>query len=435
MPSEKKAALARRRAEDRAALERGDHVAFDKEDMPRLPASVTRSLEEHAFVLVPAEDGAAQEAVREFFRRYGPALDDLEDCPAVNRLCGLFQLGIKRDPSQDAVLLQPGKAAARVKTAPFVHDRLTHSKQVAAHMVALGCTLGEPPDRLVDAALGSLLHDTGHCAFSHDGDQLLVARGRPDHEMRGQRLVLDDPDIRESLALAGARPDAVVAVMREQGRYGQMQKLMDTLAYVTLDAEMAGAPLPEGFGSAVLRSICGVDEHGFAVRHPLALMDVLTFRARLSKAIYYAWYNRVAVAMLQKVLGTLLDAGRLPLERLERGSDQEIEMRTTLALGSSGASEEAWLQSANAVSYGFWEEFERHWERLEFADGDAAAGWLSGLSPSRAASGVLCPPYDYTKKAFLARTSLAVEPRRLQASPDIMDSIDRQWIACAYKQG
>lgn len=429
MPTDWKRDYLLRTARDGGVIDRGECMRVDPDDEPDLPPFMRRSMREQVLHLVVRDDGV-RASVETFFDRYQASFRDLRACHAMNRLNGLMQLGVKRNPAMDAFVGLPGRGAVRVRTEPYVHDRSTHSRLVASHMVALCLLLRRPPEDAATAAFGALLHDVGHCAYSHDGDELLVARGRPHHEERGQRLVRTDPDIAESLAKASVDAEAVIRVMREEGALGAMQKIMDTLAYVALDAAMDGQPLPDDFGTRVIASIVGVNETAVAVTDPSPLQDVLDVRTRLSQRIYYSPRNRLGAGLLQKALGALLDADFLTLEEIENGTDGSIEMELSFLMNGRRRPPE-WIRSAHVVANGIWEEFDAHWDAFVFPGRAPAEAWLASLPPPRATASLLLPPYDFTKKTLRVRLPDGSEAT-LKAA-DIRQDVDRQWIACAYR--
>ncbi|MEK7105100.1 MAG: HD domain-containing protein, partial [Patescibacteria group bacterium] len=336
MPSKEKLALARFRADQARAnatfeeaggidlheLDRDDPMA----DIYRAPMLSMNTEEMVLDWVLAAEDGVDPimcGRARRFFELYSDAIADLETCPAINRLVGLKQFGVKRDPRQ----MQHTQGA--VATAPYVHDRWTHSRFVAAHVIGLMIRLGYPLHNVAVAAFAALLHDVGYPAFSHDGDEVSQRLGLPHHEVRGQIIVKTDLDVREALALAGVNPDEVLEVMAERGDLGSLLRLADTLAYVVMDRRMIGGQDLGLFSTGTIFSVTGVQDGILEVQTTAWIEDLVRDRAGLSREVYYHPNNMVAAEALKLTLEYVIRRSLIPLKVFIEGTDSDIEHAMT----------------------------------------------------------------------------------------------------------
>lgn len=335
-------------------------------------------------------------AVEEFFERYGEAIEDLLTCPAIVRLGAIQQLGIKRNPPASVFYDRPGRVSRYLLTVPYLHTRLMHVVQVAAHVVAGAVLLGLHPHLIATGAFAALLHDVGYGAYGHDGDDCLVAWGEPGHEARGQALVERDPDILESLGLAHLNPKSVIVVMRERGFLGGLLSVCDTLAYVQHDARMAGRPLPDRFGYEALVSIVELDETHLRVERTAPLRQMLIARAILSRDIYFSLHNQLASAALRTLLDFLRREERLTPAGLMQATDSDVERFLSGNLPGPRVAEKDALR---CLAFGFWDQLER-WihvscspERLQE---EFRLLFGRGLSPI-----LQIHPFDFTRKTVL----------------------------------
>jgi hypothetical protein len=424
MPSQEKAARALERHRNAGILARGDFVKTwgldddPSEELPSAPLIASGKVEEITLALL-RDLPELHPACRDFFAWFGPIIDDLRDCTAVLRLSGLHTFGIKADP-RESRSYATGCHETAVVTAPYGHDRWTHSTAVAATMAALCLRLDIARERMAVAVLGALLHDVGHSAFSHDGDELLVAKGWPNHEVRGQDLVRADADIVESLAMAGATPDGVVAVMAERGPLGALQKVADTLGYVMLDAAITGMGDLTDLARRLLAATKDVHEDGTVGATDAApYKELVHWRGVLSRDVYYHLRSMVAAAALQRFLNYLAETDALPLARIAHDTDagihRELSFRlnrppnavgrrwmTYLDIPATPLELPTWAASLWAIANGAFAELE-HWEYRGFPTQHDLDAWLATLPVPALATVFVAVPYDYLRKSYRVR--------------------------------
>lgn len=162
---------------------------------------------------------------------HDPLLLALIDSRAVQRLRQVRQLGVGHFTFLGAE-----------------HSRFAHSLG-ALHLMGVALDhleahegLALAPGERQAAEAAALLHDVGHCAFSHTMEPVLGVR----HETLTLRLVLEDPELRRIL---GARRKVVAAVLTGRGKAGHVPLLhdlissqldMDRLDYLARDAHHTG---------------------------------------------------------------------------------------------------------------------------------------------------------------------------------------------------
>ncbi len=430
LSSQEKIANRLRDAEGRALRAQSIEIGEDDPFLTDLRRKLT-GLEETVEILLAQLPELAPRA-KTFLAKYGPAFQDLYHCPRFARLSGLLQFGVKRHVAATQEVLHgfPPQLVT-VTTSPFLHSRATHSKQVAAHMVLVGLQLDLSSEEIASAAFGALLHDVGYGAFSHDTEGLFHARRLPSHEERGQAIVRSDADIQESLALADVHVGDVIVVMREEGKRGQLQKIMDTLAYVRLDCLMMDRPVPETFSSDAIRTLTHIDERGITVNDTRPLRDLLERRAELCQRMYYSWRNRVTASAAVAALSWMVRERLLPLELIEHGTDADVEWRMTQLMNDGTPIPEP-VRSAWSLAHGFFDECEA-WDIRELANREAVEAVLIKEPPELATHAIVSAPFDYTGKTIRVQMTAGV-PVILKATSVVPKEWDLKWILLVPKR-
>ncbi|MES2202703.1 MAG: HD domain-containing protein [candidate division FCPU426 bacterium] len=128
------------------------------------------------------------------------------------------------------------------------HSRFSHSlgcmavmARVLAHLEA-GSGLALSPEERELAMAAALLHDVGHCAFSHTLENVLGH----DHESMTARLLSEDPQLRGILGSKAAKLARLFKGPRPSGTLGTIKDLIssqldvDRLDYLGRDAHYTG---------------------------------------------------------------------------------------------------------------------------------------------------------------------------------------------------
>lgn len=360
-----------------------------------LPRPFLATIEELTYDNLSAWPLLAEEA-HAFFRAYGWVLHELATCPCVRRLTGVKVLGVRKSP---AALQQ---AHGVIATTHFAHDRWTHSKHVASYAIALGIKLKIPHADILVSALAACLHDVGHAAFSHDGDYMLTPNGFPSHEERGMRIIRTDFSIRRVLRAAGVDPEHVISVVAEEGRAGRIQSLMDTAAYVQLDSQMVGLPVPSTYATDIIDSIDGITAHSYLVNRVTPLSWVMTRRGELGRKVYFAPENKLYAAALACVLQTLYRRKELTLDDVADSDDDGIAQ--VIAEVMHRPRVPPWLRSASALTLDTLSELSA-WSCRRFATTLALAAYRERLTDDARDSCIVLVPRDFTSTKSLSVVS------------------------------
>ncbi len=165
---------------------------------------------------------------------------------------------------------------------------------------------------------GALLHDIGHCAFSHTLESVLIGQ----HEAMGARLLREDPELKRRLGKLGPRLAALFEG-RLPGKEGAVLKDLlssqldvDRLDYLVRDAHYTGV----NSGSVDLGRIIAsftVHKGRLAVKERglLAVEEYFLARYFMYWKVYYHKTSRAMELLLKSILGRaalLWRAGRLP---------------------------------------------------------------------------------------------------------------------------
>ncbi|MDP3985474.1 MAG: HD domain-containing protein [bacterium] len=333
------------------------------------------------------------------------ALARIDSARSFERLAGLFQFGIKVDARRHRYSMVREEAPAiLIATAPFLQSRQMHSRSVAAHLAALGIRIGVPMRELSAAVLASLVHDIGHSAYCHDGDDFLVRSGSQSHERRGIKIIAEDDEIREAFGLIDARLDSVTALVREEGRLGLLQKLADPLGYLLLDAETIGERDWMVLSQQVIESVRNSDGERLFASSADPIVKLLKRRAALMQQLYYASHNRVAVAAFSALLGVMVERKVLTISEIEQGVDVDVEMRVSEAVLDRAMRWPSWVLSLWNIAHGFEDELGR-WQCMTLGCAQNYEAYVSGRHIRRATQQngtfFVIEPFDYSRKNFL----------------------------------
>lgn len=327
----------------------------------------------------------------------------LQKVSAVSRLRSISQLNGKTIPGQERM--------DDVYRVPPFHSRFEHSELIAAYIQFVGARLAITPHELKPVVAAAWMHDTGHSAFSHLGDDLLVERGRPAHEDRSVAH-LEDSDIQELFMHEKVERGDVEGYIREtRGALGALQSICDTLSYLTFDTAMAGRHESlKDEGRGLLMDIEGIDtdKNTLIVKTPHLWQEFIELRATMYHDVYFHPVNKRADEAMRQLLRIALNRRLITLDDIEHGTD--IDLRMTLqslvqhdpgAQKFSGrASEGQPLEEYRdlfSMSCGFNAS---GWQRQEFDTKEQALRALGMLSPQVIASSFMTQPFDYTRKTI-----------------------------------
>jgi len=266
---------------------------------------------------------------------------DLLDAAAVQRLRRVSQLGT-------VSLVYPSANHTRFEHSLGVY----HLADRALSHIGIDGTAAE---RVRAAAL---LHDVGHGPFSHNVEGLIHRHTGKYHD--DVEDLVGEGEIAAVLESHGLSPDRVAALIRGEGRHGQLvagELDVDRMDYLVRDAHHTGVPY-------------GTIDHGRLVREltfvggELALREgnvqtaesLLVARALMNPTVYTHSVARIGKAMLRRAAARLLDAGAVSGTELRRMDDADL--RVTLREANDGAARElgARLDERSLYKRAVWAE-------------------------------------------------------------------------------
>jgi hypothetical protein len=251
---------------------------------------------------------AIKDSVHDHIEVEGVA-EALIDTPAVQRLRNVTQLG----------------------TVKFVypsanHTRFEHSLGVyhlATRALAQLGVEGTTAERVRAAAL---LHDVGHGPFSHNVEDVVHRHTGKYHDDVADLVtagavgrVLDEHDV---------DPDAVAALIRGDGRYGQLvsgELDVDRMDYLVRDAHHTGVPYGTIDHERLIRELAFVDgELVLREGNVQTAESLLLARALMNPTVYSHPVARISKAMLRRAAERLLDAPDVAAADLRRMDDHDF---------------------------------------------------------------------------------------------------------------
>ena len=247
---------------------------------------------------------------------------DLLDTPEMQRLRHIRQLGT-------AYLVYPSAN----------HTRFEHSLGVYHLAVQALDNLGVSGVERDEVRAAALLHDVGHTPFSHNVEDVVEEHVGKRHDEVDDVL---EGNVARVLEERGLSPERVAALVRGEGRYGQLvsgELDVDRMDYLVRDAHHTGVP----YGTIDNRRL--VLELGF-VDGELVLGEgnvqtaeaLLLARALMHPTVYNHHVARISKAMLKRATERLIESG-VSAERVRRMDDHElvVALRENDATAETGA--------------------------------------------------------------------------------------------------
>ena len=239
--------------------------------------------------------------------------EDLLDTPPVQRLRRIDQLGT-------VVLVYPSAN----------HTRFEHSLGVY-HLAdrALG-HLGIEGPQAERVRAAALLHDVGHCPYSHNIEEIIYRyTGKYHDQVHG---LIDSGPVARVLTDHGLDPERVADLVSGEGELGQLvsgELDVDRMDYLVRDAHHTGVPygtIDHGRLVRELRFVEGdlvLDEGNVQSAESLLLA-----RALMNPTVYQHHVARISKAMLRRGVERVLEAEVVDPETLRRMDDYDLH--TTL---------------------------------------------------------------------------------------------------------
>lgn len=163
----------------------------------------------------------------------------------------------------------------------------------------------------------ALLHDVGHCAFSHTTDELLGRMGYT-HEMLSCNIIKNS-EVSDVLASHGVKPALVAKLVSGKGELGKIISSeidLDRMDYLVRDAYYAGV----AYGIIDVERIIS----GMRIKNRRIVVDagsleavelLLISRNMMYETVYRHHTKRIAELMLRHALDSLYDSGALSFDR------------------------------------------------------------------------------------------------------------------------
>jgi hypothetical protein len=209
------------------------------------------------------------------------------------------------------------------------HSRFEHSVG-AMHLTGqVASRLDLEDEEVALLRLAALLHDVGHSAFSHLGDDVLTEHGLPPHEERGIELIQKGP-IGDIIDEAGFSLQELESRMKGRGAGALITENLgtDRVDYLLRDAHHTGVGYSLVDRDRLLESI--VLQDGRVLVHEKGFMtaeSLLVSRYFMFGVVYQHPVSRITQKMLHLALDQALERKELSLDELARGTDLETLAR------------------------------------------------------------------------------------------------------------
>ncbi|MFC7079898.1 HD domain-containing protein [Halorussus caseinilyticus] len=233
----------------------------------------------------------------------------LFDTPAVQRLRRIRQLG-------PAHLVYPSAN----------HTRFEHSLGVY-HLACEGLDhLGIQGKQAERVRAAAILHDIGHCPYSHAIEEVIHRHTGKYHD--DVHELLDESEVGDVLRDHGHDPGTVADLIAGDGKLGQLvsgELDVDRMDYLVRDAHHTGVPYGTIDHSRLVRELTLIDgELVLAEGNVPTAESLLLARALMNPTVYNHHVTRIARGILQQASERLLEATDVTAERLRRMDDYDL---------------------------------------------------------------------------------------------------------------
>ena len=249
-----------------------------------------------------------KDSVHDHIEIHGVA-EELLDTPPVQRLRRIGQLGT-------VDLVYPSAN----------HTRFEHSLGVY-HLADraldhLGIE-GKQAERVRSAAL---LHDIGHCPYSHNIEDVLYRHTGKYHD-EVHDLIESGP-VAQTLTAHGLNPDRIADLISGEGELGQLvsgELDVDRMDYLVRDAHHTGVPYGTIDHERLIRELRLVSgELVLDENNVQSAESLLLARALMNPTVYKHHVARIAKAMLRRGVERVLETDVTDAERLRRMDDYDL---------------------------------------------------------------------------------------------------------------
>ncbi len=207
--------------------------------------------------------------------------------------------------------------------------RFEHSLGVMQLAKLVGEHLGLDSDETIKLGVAGLLHDIGHCAFSHTSDEILLRRGH--HHEENSSYIIKNSEISDILKKNGIEPDDVSDLIHGRGRLAKVISSeidVDKMDYLIRDAYYAGVAYGVIDLERIIYSMKLVEGDMVIGRGSLeAVESLLISRNMMYQTIYRHHTKRIAEAMFRHALADMIDSGKLSYEEFIHLDDIDLVYR------------------------------------------------------------------------------------------------------------
>jgi len=237
---------------------------------------------------------------------------ELLDTPQLQRLRNIKQNGL-------CYLVYPAMNSTRFE----------HSLGVM-HLARLaGDHLNLKDDEKARLGVAGLLHDIGHCAFSHTSDEILVRVGHS-HEENSSRII-ENTDISEILTGNGINPQEISELIKGEGNLAKVISSeidVDKMDYLIRDAYYAGVAYGVIDLERIIYGMKLTKEDMVIKRGSLeAVESLLISRNMMYQTVYRHHTKRIVEAMFSHALIDMIENKKLSYEEFIQLDDIDLVYR------------------------------------------------------------------------------------------------------------
>jgi HD superfamily phosphohydrolase len=347
---------------------------------------------------------------------------DLLDTPEVQRLRRIKQLGT-------VSLVYPSAN----------HTRFEHSLGVYHLACEALSQLGVQGRRKARVEAAAMLHDVGHCPYSHNVEELIYRRTGKYHD--DVHDLIAEGAVGDVLREHDISPESVADLVAGEGRFGQIvsgELDVDRMDYLVRDAHHTGVPYGTIDHERLVRELTFVDgELVLAEGNVQAAESLLVARALMTPPVYSHHVARISKSMLRRATERLLDETDRTAEELRRMDDPGLlaALRGTEATAATARR----LCERDLFKRALWVELEDVPESVLVANHDVIRECereiadAAGVDPDHV---ILDVPDRPTMTESTTRVAVAGDFRRLDKQSPLVEALRAaqrsQWRCGVY---
>ncbi|SNZ04568.1 hypothetical protein SAMN06269185_0605 [Natronoarchaeum philippinense] len=231
----------------------------------------------------------------------------------------------------DTAAVQRLRRIAQLGTVSLVYPSANHTRfEHSLGVYHLACEAldhlgvhGQQAERVKAAAL---LHDIGHCPFSHNVEELVYRHTGKYHD-DVEELLASSP-VGDVLRANDLDPSAVAGLIAGEGQYGQLvsgELDVDRMDYLVRDAHHTGVPYGTIDHERLVRELTFLDgELVLAEGNVQTAESLLVARALMNPTVYSHPVARIGKTMLRRATEHLLEAGASTAAEVRRMDDYDL---------------------------------------------------------------------------------------------------------------